>query len=78
MTEIEKIVRQELSNLLKIDAIKISKDEDLTKMAQWDSLSVLELLDMAEEKFTVLIPPEKLIEIKTINDIVNIIKENKK
>lgn len=76
MSEIEKIVREELSKLLEIDAMSISGTEDLTKAAEWDFLCVLELLELIEDRFGVLISPDKLVDIKTINDVVNTIEEN--
>lgn len=76
MSETEKIVREELSDLLKIDAMDMSETDDLTKVAEWDSLCVLELLELIEERFGVLISPEKLVDMRTIKDVVSAIKEN--
>lgn len=76
MSETEKIVREELSDLLKIDAMNMSETDDLTKVAEWDSLCVLELLELIEERFGVLILPEKLVNMRTIKDVVSAIKEN--
>lgn len=76
MSETEKIVREELSDLLKIDAMNMSETDDLTKVAEWDSLCVLELLELIEERVGVLISPEKLVDMRTIKDVVSAIKEN--
>ncbi len=76
MSDNEKIVREELSKLLEIDAMSISGTEDLTKAAEWDSLCVLELLELIEDRFGVLISPDKLVNMRTINDVVNAIEEN--
>lgn len=77
MSEIEKAVREELGKIVKIDTMAISADANLTQEAELDSLSVLELFGMIEDRFHVLVPPEKVSEMNTINDIVKIIKECK-
>lgn len=77
MSEIEKAVREELGKIVKIDAMSISDNADLTQEAELDSLSVLELFGMIEDRFHVLVPPEKVSDMKTIKDIVRIIEECK-
>ncbi len=77
MSEIEKAVREELGKIVKIDTMAISADANLTQEAELDSLSVLELFGMIEDRFHVLVPPEKVSEMNTINDIVKIIEECK-
>lgn len=76
MDKIEQVVREELENILEIDAQKIPKDADISMQPGWDSLCILELLEMIEEKFNVLIPPEKFMDMRTIEDVVNMIRSN--
>lgn len=38
---------------------------------------ILEIFGMIEEKFNIILAPEKVSEMKTIGDIVNIIESNK-
>lgn len=78
MNEIEKAVREELGKLTKADVMNMSIDEDISEYTGLDSLSFLELFGKIEEKFKILVPPEKISEIQTIADIVKIVEESKK
>ena len=72
MNDIEKAVREELGKIIKVDIMNISGDDIISEVAELDSLSILELFGMLEERFKVTLPPEKVAEMKTINDIVKI------
>lgn len=78
MSETEKIVREELGKIIGKDTEQISKNDDLIEHVGLDSLIILEIFGMIEEKFNVILAPEKISEMKTIEDIVNIIESNKK
>lgn len=78
MNEIERIVREELGKLTKADVMNMSIDEDISEYTGLDSLSFLELFGKIEEKFKILVPPEKISEIQTIADVVKIVEESKK
>ncbi len=78
MSETEKIVREELSKITGKSTEQISKDDNLIESAGLDSLNVLEVFGMIEEKFNIVVDAEKISEIKTISDIVNLIESNKK
>ncbi len=78
MNEIEKVVREELGKLTKADVMNMSIDEDISEYTGLDSLSFLELFGKIEEKFKILVPPEKISDIQTIADIVKIVEESKK
>lgn len=78
MNEIEKVVREELGKLTKADVMNMSIDEDISEYTGLDSLSFLELFGKIEEKFKILVPPEKISEIQTIADVVKIVEESKK
>lgn len=77
MNETEKIVREELSSIIGEKANQISKDAKLIEDVGMDSLNVLEIFGMMEEKFNIVVDPEKISELKTIEDIVNTIEKNK-
>ncbi|MBR1779112.1 MAG: acyl carrier protein [Clostridia bacterium] len=78
MRETEKIVREELGKILDKDTSQISIDANLIEDVGMDSLNVLEIFGMVEEKFNVVVDTDKISELKTIGDIVEIIEENKK
>lgn len=78
MNETEKMIREELSKITGKDTDQISKDANLIEDVGLDSLNVLEVFGMIEEKFNIIVDPEEISELKTINDIVNLIENNKK
>ncbi len=77
MDNIEKTIREELGKIINKDGFEIPSDANLTEEVGLDSLNVLELFGMIEDKFNVLVPPERVSDMKTINDIVSIINEFK-
>lgn len=78
MNETEKMIREELSKITGKDTDQISKDANLIEDVGLDSLNVLEVFGMIEEKFNIIVDPEEISELRTINDIVNLIENNKK
>lgn len=78
MSETEKTVREELSKITGESTDKISKDDNLIEDVGLDSLNVLEVFGMIEEKFNVVVNSEEISEIRTIGDIVGLIERNKK
>lgn len=78
MTDIEKIVREELSKIANKDISDISCEDNLVEHVGLDSLSILEVFGMMEEKFNIVLEPDKISELQTIADIVRLIEENKK
>ncbi len=43
-----------------------------------DSLDLMDLVIEAEKKYGIQIPDDKLMDIKTVSDLVEVIKKNKK
>ena len=41
----------------------------------WDSLGVVGFIALAEEHFGVAIPPQKFLEVKTVNDLVGLVQD---
>ena len=77
MNTLEK-VKQLVAEQLCISADDIKDDANIIEDLGADSLDVVELLMSFEDEFNVSIPDEKLEELKTINQIVAAIEENKK
>ena len=78
MTDIEKIVREELGKIANKDISDISREDNLVEHVGLDSLSILEVFGMMEEKFNIVLEPDKISELQTIADIVRLIEDNKK
>ena len=59
-----------------IDASKIAMDKKFTDDLDVDSLSMVEVVVAAEEKFGVKIPDEEVTKMATVGDAVNFIVAN--
>ena len=77
MNEIERIVREELGKVAKVDTMALSDDANIPEIADLDSLSILDLFELMEERFGIVISPEKVIEMTTIKNIVRVVEEFK-
>lgn len=63
-----------LSDQLGIDPTKITMDSDIIKDLGADSLDVVELLMTLEDSTGKTIPEDKVTEIKTVGDLVEVLK----
>lgn len=77
MSDTEKMVREELGKIIGKDTKDIPKGANLIEEVGLDSLNILEVFGMVEGKFNVVVEPEKISDLRTIEDIVNIIENNK-
>ena len=67
-------VAKMLSEQLNIPQEKINIDSDIVKDLGADSLDVVELLMTLEEKTGKPIPEDKVTDIKTVGDVVNLLQ----
>jgi len=65
----------ELEQVLEIAPGTI-KGAELLADLQWDSMSAIMFIAMADEKFGVKIPPQKLTDAKTVEDLHAILVQN--
>lgn len=70
-------VTEIIANQLSVAADKIKGDTNIAEELGADSLDLVEILMSLEDEFGISIPDEAIPTIKTINDIVNFIEENK-
>lgn len=73
--EFEK-VKEIIVDTLNCDEEKVTLDARLKEDLEADSLDAVELIMGVEDEFGVEIPDEKAMEIKTVKEIVDFIKEN--
>lgn len=71
-------VKEIIANQLSVALDKIKDDTNIAEELGADSLDLVEILMSLEDEFGVSIPDEAIPTIKTINDIVKFIEENKK
>ena len=69
-------VKSLLANQLNIDESKIEESSKIIDDLGADSLDVVELLMVLEDEFGVSISDEQALEIKTVGDIVKIIRKS--
>ena len=47
--------------------------EDLSSFRSWDSLAVIEIIAMADEKWGITLDPKKLLACKTVDDLAALV-----
>lgn len=70
-------IKKILVETMDIEEEKVTLDAKLKDDLNLDSLDSVELIMSAEEEFGIEIPDEDVMNFKTVNDIVNYIKEHK-
>lgn len=71
-------VKELVSEQLGIDKNTVSAESNIIEDLGADSLDVIEMLMTLEEEFGITIPDEKINQIKTIQQIVDLIEECEK
>ena len=71
-------VREMLAKQLNLPESKITLESDVVKDLGADSLDVVELLIALEDNYGVSIPEDDIVNVKTVQDIVNMISQLKK
>ena len=75
--EINKKVTEIIANQLSVPVEKVKGDTNIAEELGADSLDLVEILMSLEDEFGISIPDEAIPNIKTINDIVDFIQNNK-
>lgn len=68
-------VRAMLAKQLNLPAEKIAPESDVVKDLGADSLDVVELLISLEDDYGISIPEEDIVNVKTVQDIVDMIEK---
>ena len=68
-------VSKMLAQQLKIDESKITPEAEVVKDLGADSLDIVELMMALEDEYGVTLPEGKVETVKTVQDIVDMIKE---
>jgi len=73
-------IRTGLADILEevagVDKADVAEDKSFTDDLDVDSLSMVEVVVAAEEKFDVKIPDDEVQSLKTVGDAVNFIEKN--
>ena len=76
--EMKEKVTEIIANQLSVPADKLTDTTNIAEELGADSLDLVEILMSLEDEFGISIPDEAIPEIKTVDDIVNFIQNNKK
>lgn len=60
-----------LEELLDIDEGTLNEGTKLDEISQWDSMAVIALIAMFDDKFEKIITPEQIKGFKSVRDILN-------
>lgn len=71
-------IKKMLAKQLGIKEDKIKPESRIVEDLGADSLDVVELLMTLEDEFNISVTDEEAATLKTVEDILNILKENKK
>lgn len=59
-----------------LDAGEVSIDDELQKIDNWGSLAIMVLISVVDERFSVVLPAEKIGEAKTVADLKALIEKS--
>lgn len=76
--EIRSKIKQIISNITNIDPADIADDASFIEDLQLDSLSLLEIGVDVDYEFKLGVPEERLQELRTVQDSVNLVQERLK
>ncbi len=62
----------ELAEILEVDEVK--REDELEDFENWDSLTILEVASMADEKYGVTIESKEVKGLVTVGDLEDLIK----
>ena len=65
----------ELEVLMEMDPGALSVEMPLREIAQWDSMSAIGLIAMADAKLDAVVKPQKLFDCRTVGDLVELVVE---
>jgi acyl carrier protein len=65
-----------LADILDTDEVK--PENVLKEFSEWDSLSVLSVLAMADSKYGVIIRPEEIRNVVTVADLIQLVEAKRK
>ncbi len=69
-------VKELIAEQLNKSIDEITDEKEVVKDLGADSLDVVEMLMSLEEEFSITVPEEDAVNIKTVGDIIKVIEEN--
>jgi acyl carrier protein len=66
---------KEIERIVELDDGILRGEETLKDLGDWDSLAIMSFIAMVDKKFSILIEGAKIIECKTVNDLIYLVQE---
>ncbi|HNY19471.1 MAG TPA: acyl carrier protein [Flexilinea sp.] len=76
MTDLEKI-QSIMRDIFDDETLEIDESTSAEDIAEWDSFSNIQLIAAAEQHFAVKFTTQEAIHIRTVGDILNLIKQKR-
>ena len=65
----------ELETLMEMENGSLAVEMPLQEIAEWDSMSAIGFIAMADAKLGAVVKPQKLFECRTVGDLVELVGE---
>ena len=75
--EFKEKLREQIAEMLELETDELGFDDLLVDEHGMDSFSAMQLVVMLESEYDIKIPSERIIELKSINEIIRVIEELK-
>ena len=73
----DKKVKELIANVLNVSVDEVTDDTEIGELEEWDSLHNVQILVALEEEFNIKMTPDLLMDLETVEDIVDLIEELK-
>lgn len=73
----DKKVKELIANVLNVSVDEVTDDTEIGELEEWDSLHNVQILVALEEEFHIKMTPDLLMDLETVEDIVDLIEELK-
>lgn len=75
MENVEKEIKDIISEIVEVDSQEITREADFVNDLGMDSMQALEIVAAIEKKFKVIIPEDKLFQLKNLNEAIRLTEE---
>jgi acyl carrier protein len=65
----------EVEELLELPHGSLQGDRPLDGLSEWDSFAVISFIALADSTYSVILPPERIAECRTVDDLADLIEE---
>ena len=66
---------RELDDLLELKAGTVGSDTVLKELEEWDSVAVISLIAMVDDRYDLILPPRDIAECATAGDLAGVLEQ---